>query len=228
MLELSGTGLTEAKEWVSISKDVVLALCGMVGAGCAVFGARIAKKGLGTWQRQMSGQAYFELTKRILVGIYKLRTAVYLVRHPAIYPSEMPFPSEDERKTMDQSFIHFYGFSGAYAKRWDKVIEAENQLEVDLLEAEAIWGPELKDHFNTIRGLIFELNAVVRYTVELDNPRIPEEKRQMLQQLRRQKREILYDLQPNGGISDADVFKHDFEAAVVTIETYLRSKIAKH
>lgn len=225
MLELNGTGLSEAKEWISIGKDVILALCGMVGAGCAVFGAYIAKKGLGSWQRQMSGQAYFDLTKRILVGIYKLRSTVYAVRHPAVYPSEMPFPSDDERKTMDQSDVRFYGISGAYAKRWEKVVEAENQLEVDLMEAEAIWGTDLKDHYNELRALIFELLTVVRYTMELRNPKISLEKRQITQQLLGQVRDILYDLKPNGGVDDTDVFKREFETAVSTIEAYPKTKL---
>ena len=85
----------------------------------------------------------------------------------------------------------------------------------------------IKGHYNAIRGLIFELNTVVRFTVDLRNPSISQENRQITQQLLRQGRDILYDLKPSGGIDDSDVFKREFEAALVTIETYLWAKLPK-
>ena len=127
-------------EIVSLIKDVVL-------SGAAITGAVVAIKGLGTWQKQLKGQSEYELSRRILVSVFKYRDAINGVRHPAMWAYEMPSPPEDEAKAMSREQICFYGTSKAYQARCYKVQTERTSLYADLLEAEAIWGNELKELF---------------------------------------------------------------------------------
>ncbi len=56
-------------EVISVVKDIVL-------SGAAITGAVVAVKGLGTWQRQLKGQSEYELSRRILVTVFKYRDAI--------------------------------------------------------------------------------------------------------------------------------------------------------
>jgi len=120
-------------ELVTLAKDLIL-------SGAAIAGAVVAVKGLGTWKRQLRGQSEYELSRRILVTLFKYRDAIAGVRHPAMWAYEMPIPSEDESKNKSREHVKFYGTSKAYQARWDKVQTERTSLYADLLEAEAIWG----------------------------------------------------------------------------------------
>ena len=52
--------------------------------GAAITGAFVAFKGLGTWRRQLKGLSEYELSRRILVTLFKYRDAINGVRHPAM------------------------------------------------------------------------------------------------------------------------------------------------
>jgi hypothetical protein len=45
--------------------------------------------GLSTWKKQLKGKTEYQLARRCLIGIYKLRDAINEVRHPLISLGEM-------------------------------------------------------------------------------------------------------------------------------------------
>lgn len=110
----------------------------LVLSSAAITGAVVAVKGLGTWQRQLKGQSEYELSRRILVSVFKYRDAINGVRNPVMWAYEMPSPPEEEAVKMSREQIRFYGTSKAYQARWDKVQTEKASLYADLLEAEAI------------------------------------------------------------------------------------------
>lgn len=57
------------KEIVSVAKDIILAFAAIVASYVGI-------KGLGTWRRQLKGNAEYELAKNILTAIYELREAI--------------------------------------------------------------------------------------------------------------------------------------------------------
>ncbi|MBT3256304.1 MAG: hypothetical protein HN366_07600 [Deltaproteobacteria bacterium] len=118
-------------EILSIIKEIVI-------IGAAITASIVAVKGLSTWQRQLKGQSEYDLSRRILVSLFKYRDAINGVRNPAMWADEMPSPPEEKSKTMHPDQISFYGTSNAYQARWDKVQEERTSLYADLLEAEAI------------------------------------------------------------------------------------------
>jgi hypothetical protein len=203
-------------ELASFLKDLVL-------SGAAITGAIVAVKGLGTWRRQLKGQSEYELSRRILVTLFKYRDAINGVRYPAVWAYEMPSPPEEEAEKMSPEHNRFYGTSRAYQARWDKVQTERISLYADLLEAEAIWGVELKDLFKKVFDLEHELLTRIRHYIELINPDTDEASKEAIRRIDEKARDIMYD-----NMSDEpDEYKQELVSAIESIEKYLKPKL-KH
>ena len=203
-------------EFFEISKNIVLAVA-------AAIGAYVAFKGLGTWQRQLKGQFEYELSRRILVSLFKYRDAINGVRNPVMWGGEMPVPPSEERGKMDYEQIKFYGLSKTYQARWDKVTEQRSALHADLLEAEATWGKELNPKFENIFKLENELVRAVSQHLRISNPATSDQLRESISRSISNRRDILYD----ESYESPDDYKKDFLNAVSEVETYLKTKL-KH
>ena len=173
-------------ETVALLKDIII-------AGAAITGAVVAVKGLGTWQRQLKGQSEYELSRRILATLFKYRDAINRVRHPWMDVQEMPYPTEDEAKGKSREQISFYGRSKAYQARWDKVQAERTSLYADLLEAEVIWGNELKNLFENVFNLEHELLISIRHSMELGDPDAEEADKKAIRKIDQNRRNILHD-----------------------------------
>jgi len=202
-------------ETVSLLKDLIL-------AGAAITGSVVAVKGLGTWQRQLKGKSEYELSRRILVSLFKYRDAINGVRHPMMWAHEMPAPPEDKAQKMSSEQIRFYGTQKAYEARWDQVQSVRSSLYADLLEAEAIWGSSLKDLFKKAFDLEHELAVSIRHYLTLCNPDTEEASREAVRKIQGKRRDIMYDDLSEEG----DEYKKDFAAAIEGIEKYLKPKLS--
>lgn len=202
-------------EIFTLIKDIILSIA-------AIVGALVAFKGLNTWKLQHQGQSEYELSRRILVTLFKYRDAISAARHPAIFSYEMPAPSENESKNMSQNQIQFYGHSKAYQARWDKVQEQRTNLYADLLESEAIWDDELKKLFKVLFNLEYELLTNIQHHINLINPDIDEHKKEAIRNIDKNKRDILYDNLSEEG----DEYRKDFLLGVEEIEKYLKPKLS--
>lgn len=201
-------------EFVTVAKDLIL-------SGAAITGAVVAIKGLGTWQRQLKGQSEYDLSRRILVSLFKYRDAINGVRHPVMWLYEIPSPPDDEAKDMSHQQIRFYGTSKAYQARWGKVQNERTSLYADLLEAEALWGDEPRKLFKVIYDLEHELFTRIRHYIELINPDAEKATKEAISNKYKKGRDIMYD-----DLSDeGDEFKEDFRAGVEKIEKYLKPKL---
>ena len=133
-------------ELVVLLKDLIL-------SGAVITGTVVAIKGLSTWQRQLKGQSEYDLSRRILVSLFKYRDTINGVRYPVMWAYEMPTPLDEDAKGMSRDQISFYSTSKAYQARLDKVQNVRTNLYADLLEAEALWGDELKELFKVVFDL---------------------------------------------------------------------------
>ncbi len=203
-------------EYISVFKDIFL-------AGAAITGAIVAVKGLGTWQRQLHGQADYDLSRRLLVTVFKYRDAIDRVRDPAMFNDEQPLPPEDQVARMNDEQIRHYGISHAYQVRWDKVKTDRSNLYADLLESEALWDLTCKELFQVLFDLEHELFTDIRQYLELINPQTRQDMKNALAEIRRDRREVMYD---HSG-EDPDDFKQEVQAAINAIEAYLKPKL-KH
>lgn len=201
-------------EVISLIKDIAI-------SGAAITGAIVAVKGLNTWNRQLKGQHEYELSRRILVSLYKFRDVLFAVRKPTVWPHEMESPPEGEQRS--QEYIHYFGMTKAYQARWKKVVAEKTILYVDLLEGETIWGADLRTPLKKIFDLETELfNCLGRY-LQLLNPDITEESKEATQNIHREKRDILYDQCSE----ELDDFTSEIFSAIEEVEQYLKPKL-KH
>ena len=201
-------------ELVVLARDLIL-------SGAAITGAVVAIKGLSTWQRQLKGQSEYDLSRRILVSLFKYRDTINGVRYPAMWAYEMPTPPDEEAKGMSSDQIQFYGTSKTYQVRWDKVQNERTNLYADLLEAEALWGDELKELFKVVFDLEHELFTSIRHYIELINPDTNEASKEAIRNIDKKRRDIMYDDLSDGG----DEYKNDLKVGVENIEKYLKPKL---
>lgn len=201
-------------EYISSFKDILL-------AGAAITGAVVAVKGLGTWQRQLHGQADYDLSRRLLVTVFKYRDAIDRVRDRNMYIDEQPSPPEDQIAGMNDEQIRYYGVLNAYQARWVKVKTERAALYADLLESEALWGLSCKVLFQVIFDLEHELFTDIRQYLELTNPQTDQGMKNALEEIRSDYRKIMYD---HSG-EEPDEFKQDVQSAIDQIEVYLKPKL---
>lgn len=201
-------------EIVTLLKDILL-------GGAAITGAFIANKGLTTWKRQHKGNSEYELSRRILVTLYKYRDAIDGVRHPAIWENEMPSPPEEKIKSMTGDEIRFYGTRMAIQARWDKVNVERTSLYADLLQAKALWDDELIKRFKVLFKLQQELFISFQNLIQLINPDLDEDTKEAVKNIKKNRRDIMYsDLSEEG-----DEYKKEFQKGVEEIEKYLNPKL---
>lgn len=208
--------LLSPNEIATLTKDIVLTIA-------AIIGAYVALRGLNTWNRQLKGGVEYDLTRRLLKATYRLREAIKGVRHPVMWGNEQPLPPEDEAQGMNRDQKRYYGLSMAYQKRWDKVSEVRNELQTDLLEAEVLWGGIIYEKFEPLFRLQQELFADVHSYLVACNPSETAESRHAMGEIRRKRREVLYDYL---GV-EPDMFASDVANAIKGIESFLKPHLRK-
>lgn len=200
---------------------VTASLKDLILVGAAIIGSVVAVKGLSTWRRQLRGQVEYDLARRMLRITFQYRDAIDGVRNPAMWTAEMPAPPEEKAKTMSPAQVHFYGRFKAYEKRWERVRDARTLLYPELLEAEALWGNEIRDRFAPLLKLENELFRRIQNQMELENPDVPREDKEAIRGLIDRKRDIIYDT-----LSDDDAYKKEFNEQVdkiaATLKVHLR------
>ncbi|MCP4493087.1 MAG: hypothetical protein GY820_38185 [Gammaproteobacteria bacterium] len=189
----------------------------------ASMGVSVAYMGLLNWKEQTKGKADHDLARRILVDLYRYRAAIHNARNPFLHSNLIPSPSKEQAKFMSKKQITFYGKSGAYQDRLSEVIEERTAIQAELIEAEAVWGPELIELFVPIKKLEDDLYVSIHYHIELINPDIAEDEKEDLRAEYPNYKDILYE-NING---EPDEFKKDFMDSLAKVEEYLKPKLIR-
>ncbi len=126
-----------------------------------VTGLYIASGGLFTWRKQIKS----EVADNLHLSLLKLRDAIKHVRNPAIFPSEdyraiqyarTKYP--DKLKEELEKNVHPY----VYEMRWEEITNASTEMESNLLEAEVLWGPEVRQIVKPLYVKITDLNIALK------------------------------------------------------------------
>src|SRR6266849_2208520 len=203
------TTITMAGPWIAAVKDVLL---GVAAAATALF----AYLGLSAWRNELKGKSEYELAKRVLKAVYRVREAFKTVRNPAIYEYEFPEEMRDFHGHLKPE--HDYeGTLRVYEKRWEKMDQPFKELEELHLEAQVEWGPEHQDVIVNLRRCRSEvLLAIQQMLRHKKNPREEPSKAAELAE----KRSVLYH---SGG--DQDKFTPQIDAAIGEFEKWLRPRV---
>ena len=138
-------------EIITASKDVLL-------GGAAVTMAIVAVRGLQSWSRELRGKTEFEIAMGLIKATYKLRDELAICRSPFIRAQEFPESyygslggHSPEKDTEAYAYV--------YKNRWEPVWEAIQNFDTHVLEAEALWGNEIRERADQLRQCTRELNA---------------------------------------------------------------------
>ena len=137
--------------------------------------------------------------------------------------NELPSPPNAEIQPMSNEERRYYGLSQAYQGRWNKLTETRNDLQTELLEAEVIWGKAIHEQLEPLFSLQRELFSDIHAYLIVCNPSENEGSRNAMSEIRRKRREVLYDTSS----FEPDPFTDDVEKAIVNIETFLKPHLKK-
>jgi hypothetical protein len=141
-------------------KDIILSISAGIGAAVAIIG-------LGTWRKQLTGKVEYNAARQLLISIYKIRDAMMLVRNPFISSGEMMDINNKDEKEKNQINE---GVEIAYSNRWQKVSDAHTEASTNLLEAEALWGDDIKNRYVDLTKNITKLYSTIRlYITSLES-----------------------------------------------------------
>jgi hypothetical protein len=137
----------ECGEIVVIIKDLVI-------AGAALSTAVIAYLGLNKWKQELRGKVHFETARSLMLSIYKVRDEIKFTRNAVILPQEFP-ENYDYSDKSNQNVGNSYAY--VYENRSKHLGEAMQKFEMYSLEAEALWGSDIKIHTKKLKVCSFQL-----------------------------------------------------------------------
>jgi hypothetical protein len=148
---IHGVGPSDISSWIAIAKDAMTGIAAAVAAGVAV-------AGLKTWKRQLQGTATYDVSRRLLRSVYRLREEIRALRSPFMSGGEIssamkaaaidPPPSGLPGKEANEA---------AYDIRWRRVADAQVAFAAEILEAEALWGGSIRQLADELLGCTGQL-----------------------------------------------------------------------
>jgi hypothetical protein len=140
-------------ELITAIKDVLL-------GGAAVTTTVVAVVGLKNWSRELRGRADFDVARGLIRATYKLRDEIRSCRAAFIMAQEFPDGYCDpNRKSTPEDEAQVWAH--VYKNRWQPVWEAIQEFDAQTLEAEALWGSEIRQKTDKLRECIAELNSAI-------------------------------------------------------------------
>lgn len=143
---------------MSVIKDIIL-------SGAALTTAYVAYTGIEKWKAELTGKANFEVARALIRSIYKLRDEIGYCRSPITFAYEFPEGAQRGLANLSpeekgQAWAHVYG------NRWEPVGSALQEFDSEALEAEALWGTEIKDKAQVLRRLARELQVSMEAVIQ--------------------------------------------------------------
>lgn len=129
-------------------------------AGVAIY---VGLAGLNAWRKQLKGKTDYELSRRYLKSVYRIRNEMNkYVRNPYIPLYEMRVARKEEGlEASDISGMDSETSRLVYVRRWRRIMSATEEFETVLLEAEALWGQDAIEAQKDFDGCIKELHSTL-------------------------------------------------------------------
>jgi hypothetical protein len=146
-----------APEILSMVKDVVLACAGATTATVAIFGLK-------NWSRELRGRAEFDTARSLIRSMYRLRDEIQSSRSPFVSGHEFPedYGSPGARTSEQEA----QAWARVYSNRWNPVRDALVDFESHVLEAEALWGREVRERADDLRQCARNLQVAMEAVID--------------------------------------------------------------
>lgn len=142
---------------LTATKDILIVIATIITASVAIHGLK-------KWKTELTGKAEFEAAKALMKSVYKLRNEIIDSRSPFISGPE--FPEDYSFKLKKIAEEEGGAYAHVYHNRWKPISAALSDLEASVLEAEALWGKEVKEAEKKINSVVKRLrsafNSIVR------------------------------------------------------------------
>lgn len=191
-----------------VAKDAMLGTAAAATATCAYLG-------LSAWRNELKGKSEYELAKKVLKAVYRVRDAFKTVRNPIIFKYEYPENMQDSHGQLKHEY-EYEGTLRVYAKRWEKMEVSFNELEELHLEAQVEWGAGLQNKIIALRQCKAELQLAIHYL--LRQKKNPLEQPTKAAQLA-EERSVLEHIDSD---TELDIFTPQINAAIDEFENWLR------
>jgi len=136
--------------YIGMMKDIIMS----IAAGITAW---VAYTGLNKWKKGLRGKIDFDTAHALIKATYKVRDELKYARSPFIPASE--FPEGYYGAINKNSKEEGDAFAYIYTNRMKPVIEATQELEIRALEAEALWGKNIQEYVQELRGCCSRLNT---------------------------------------------------------------------
>lgn len=208
-------------DW-TLTKDV-FAVVGSIASALGVVAAVIyGAIGLSTWRRQAKGSNDHDLSRRILLSLFRYREAINRVRFPSFREHEIQNDVNGEEK-LDYEVARFRHSAKVYSQRLSDVIARRSELNVELVEGDALWKKKLTALFYGIDDLEEQLFSYVNIYLWAANPELPDESRKAFHEQLAGKPNVLYD----NLSKDGDDYRTKMNSEIAAIQDFLISKMIR-
>lgn len=213
------TFITNNQVLIAFIKDIITIVS-------LIIAAIVAIKGLRSWEKQLKGSEIYNLSKRVLKIVFRLREAVNHARDPVWSLGEMQ--SAIQEMNLKVKKIHFdltpIQQEAIYSFRWKDVASALQDLEVEAVEIEALLGKSAREPFLSLMQsveMLYRANEVfIRYLYDSDND---------VEKLKNKKGfDHFYEtVFMNHDNPKDDKFNEEFSSKIQVIENLMRSYLIK-
>jgi hypothetical protein len=145
----------DAGQFVTAGKDFVLA----IAAGVTAF---VGYKGIQKWRQELEGKATFDAARALARAVYRFRDALRNARAPLITAGEFP-PEHHMGRRSGKDLADDYRH--VYRTRLDHVFGTLQELDAAALEAEALWGADVKRLVEDLKSSLWTVRAAVEAVV---------------------------------------------------------------
>ena len=142
--------------FVGVLKDIVTVISAFVAAVVAI-------RGLHIWKRQLKWKAEYELATKALQAIYKLKAAIAYVRSGLVQELELreSLSRVGINISDDDPHYRYRGEFATYHLRWQKIVDALQEVDVVMLEVEVYWGSSLESDVKLLQQKVNELGRAI-------------------------------------------------------------------
>lgn len=142
---------------VTVIRDIVLAFTAITTAVVAIIS-------IWKWRDELKGKTEYELARRLIHSLYRVRDAFNSVRSSAIFISEYPEGyREKSENTLEDNYLTTLH---VYQNRWNLFATAFQELESEVLEAEVIWGQDVEILMVEVRSCKHKLQCSIQRYLE--------------------------------------------------------------
>ena len=189
---------------VQMIKDI----CLIVAAG---IGSYVGLVGLSAWKRKIAYSEEYELSKAILISVYKIRQKVEIIRWPY---REYTYKKNSEQENADVS--EWRGLVDSYNKQWEETSKVMSEFGSRMLEAHVLFGEKVSKKVELVNTIVNELRFTTREYLDEINPENENRMERIDTDWYEEIRKILYSS------THEDEYSQRFEQAIKEIENVLK------